>query len=78
MLSLLVCPTCSLVVTSLRTDVNVAQHEQKSYFKHHKTSEGRLEHFCIMTALSGKTGFCVLSFWSKTVETFLGQEKSSN
>lgn len=58
--------------------MNVAQHKQKGYLKHHKTSEGRLEHFCIMIALSGKTGFCALLFWSKTVETSLGQEKSSN
>lgn len=37
-----------------------------------KTSQdfwGRLEHY--LTALSGKTGFCVLSFWSKTAETLL-------
>lgn len=76
MLYLLVCPTCSLVVTSLCTVGNVVQHKQKSYLKLHKTSEGRLEHY--LTALSGKTGFCILSFWSKTAETFLGREKSSN
>lgn len=34
------------------TEDKVAQHKQESYLKHHKTSEGRLQHFCISTKLS--------------------------